>query len=312
LLIMSEFVQSLANCLVRSLGIVSLALPVFALADASVGEVRAQGATETTVVTPARSSRATLTSRTWAPYVAASYKVAFNGFDVGKFDFESSIKGSSYSLQGQAHLSALLGVFQWTGMTRTSGTLSGDRPRPAGYAFEFSGSGRSGFVKMGFSGSSVSSFSSFPLLPAPPGNIPIKDAHLKDVFDPLSAVMALSRGNLDNPCGRRLAIFDGKQRFDLVLSYKGTERLTEAKSSGQPDVVHVCRVRYIPIAGYAPNDEVKAMTQAAIEISLRPVPSANLLVPHQIVIPTAAGTATLTSERISITTPARAYIALVN
>jgi hypothetical protein len=42
------------------------------------------------------------------------------------------------------------------------------------------------------------------------------------------------------------------------------------------------------------------------------VPSANLLVPHQITIPTSAGTATLTSERISITTPAQTHIALVN
>jgi hypothetical protein len=309
---MSQFVQSLVYRVGRWVGIAALVVPAFAVADGAVGGTQAQEAAGTTVLTRARSSRSMLASRTWAPYVSASYKVAFNGFDVGRFEFESSIKGSSYSLVGQAQLSALLGVFQWTGTTRTSGTLSGDRPHPAGYAFEFSGTGRSGFVKMGFKGTTVSSFSSFPLLPPPPGNIPVKDAHLKGVFDPLSAVMALSRGNLDNPCGRRLAIFDGKQRFDLVLSYKGTERLTEAKSSGQPDVVHVCRVRYVPIAGYAPSDEVKAMTQAAIEISLRPIPSANLLVPHQIVVPTAAGTATLTSERISITTPARTYIALVN
>ena len=46
-----------------------------------------------------------------------------------------------------------------------------------------------------------------------------------------------------------------------------------------------------------------------IEISLRPVPSANLFVPHQIVIPTGAGTATLTAVRIQIVTPRNEQIA---
>lgn len=271
-----------------------------------------QSPAEASIVASPRALKAKTTSRTWAPYVSASYKVAFNGFDVGRFNFESSIKGSSYSLSGQAQLSALLGAFQWTGLTRTSGTLAGDRPRPMGYAFDFSGTGRSGSVKMGFGGNAVTSLSVYPTMPPLPGNVPVKDTHLKDVLDPLSAVIALSRGSLDNPCARRLSIFDGKQRFDLVLSFKTLERISDARTSGQPDIVHVCRIRYVPIAGYSPSDEVQAMTQAELEVSLRPIPSANLVVPHQITIPTSAGTATLTSERISITTPARVHIAVVN
>jgi hypothetical protein len=289
-----------------------LVVAAAAVGDGSAMPALGQGAAEAAIVTSPRTLKAKVTSRTWAPYVSASYKVAFNGFDVGRFNFESSIKGSSYALNGQAQLSALLGAFQWTGLTRTSGTLVGDKPRPSGYSFDFSGTGRAGSVKMGFSGNSVTNLNVFPTLPPLPGNVPVKDAHLKDVLDPLSAVIALSRGSLDNPCARRLSIFDGKQRFDLVLSFKNFERVGDARASGQPDIVHVCRIRYVPIAGFSPSDEVQAMTQAAIEVSLRPIPSANLIVPHQITIPTSAGTATLTSERISITTPARVHIALVN
>jgi hypothetical protein len=297
---------------VRAFSAIAFLLPVVAVADGAAGPAHSQGAAEAATVAPPRSPKRMVSSRTWAPHVSASYRVAFNGFDVGRFNFQSSIKGASYSLQGHAELSALLGAFQWSGMTRTSGKLSGDNPRPAGYGFDFSGTGRSGSVKMGFAGNAITSLSVYPTMPPLPGTLPVKDSHLKDVLDPLSAVIALSRGNLDNPCARRLSIFDGKQRFDLVLSPKGIERVGEARPGSQPDIVHVCRIRYVPIAGFAPSDEVQAMSRAAIEVSLRPVPSANLLVPHQITIPTSAGTATLTAERVSITTPAQTYIALVN
>ena len=51
--------------------------------------------------------------------------------------------------------------------------------------------------------------------------MPLREQHLKGVLDPLSAIMVLSRGSSANPCDRRLPIFDGKERFDLVFSYKG-------------------------------------------------------------------------------------------
>ena len=49
------------------------------------------------------------------------------------------------------------------------------------------------------------------------------------------------------------------------------------------------------------NEETRHLaTTDGIEVALRPVPSADLFVPYQITIPTGAGSATLTSERINI------------
>lgn len=251
------------------------------------------------------------TGQPWPSRVHAVYKVTFNGFDIGNFEFNSAVSGSSYTLSGDAKLSALLGAFTWQGVTRTSGALASDAPRPAGYTFNFQGTGRSGAVKLGFTGDSVSNVALVPPQPPAPTTVPVREPHLKGVLDPLSAVMALSRTSGANPCARKLSIFDGKQRFDLQLAFKRQEHVQDPRPTGQPGVAFVCRVKYQPIAGHKLNDETRAMAASdGIEVSLRPVPSANLFVPHQINIPTGAGTASLTAVRVQIVTPRNEQIAL--
>jgi hypothetical protein len=53
-------------------------------------------------------------------------------------------------------------------------------------------------------------------------------------------------------------------------------------------------------------------TTDAIEVSLRPVPSANVLVPYQITIPTMIGYATIVSKRVEIQAPGLPQIALLH
>jgi hypothetical protein len=248
----------------------------------------------------------------WPSRVEATYRVAFNGFEVGKFDFRADVTGSIYTVAGEARLSALLGAFKWESDTHSAGLVAGAAPKPAGYTFDFRGIGKEGSIKIGFQQGQVSSITSLPPKPPAPGTVPLREQHLKDVLDPLSAVLALSRTSNANPCGRRLPIFDGKQRFDLVFTYLRQQAVAETRPSGQPGVVFVCRVQYVPIAGHLMNEEMQHMaTTEGIEVSLRPVPSAALFVPYQIAIPTLAGSATLTSERINIVTRSE-LIALTN
>ncbi|HRD78195.1 MAG TPA: DUF3108 domain-containing protein [Hyphomicrobiaceae bacterium] len=271
----------------------------------------------TAQVVDAAVTKAAATSRAaarveWPSQVHASYQVAFNGMDVGRFDFQSSITGSSYTLTGNAELSALLGAFSWRGATRSFGTIAGENARPQSYLFDFAGTGKSGSLKMSFADNAVSGVTAVPTIPPTADTVPLTLAHLKGALDPLTAVIALSRGGT-SPCARRVPVFDGKQRFDLVLSYKGQEGVREAQPSGQPGVAIVCRVKYVPIAGHKLNAETRAMAESTgIEIAFRPVPTAGLFVPHRITIPTGAGTASLTSTRISIVTAKRNQIAFVH
>lgn len=248
----------------------------------------------------------------WPSQVVATYRIEFNGFDIGQFEFNSAVAGSGYTVSGDARLSALLGAFQWKGVTQTSGTLAGDAPRPAGYTFDYAGTGKQGAIRMGFTGDSVTHLAISPPQPPQPGVTQITQQHLKGVLDPLSALMAIARSDSANPCGRRLAIFDGKQRFDLTLSFKRQERVSELRPSGQPGVAYVCKVRYTPIAGHKANEETRTLAAThEIEVSLRPIPSANLFVPHQISMPTGAGTVRIRAQQVRIITP-REQIALVH
>jgi Protein of unknown function (DUF3108) len=251
-------------------------------------------------------------ARAWPTRVAAVYRITFGGFDVGRFHFESNVSEQGYTLSGNAELNALMGILNWQGATRSSGSVAGERPRPTAYTFDFKSNAKSGSVKMSFNAAGVSNVTAVPPQVPSRASVPVRDQHLKDVLDPLSAVMALTRGRTANPCGRKISIFDGKQRFDLALSFRRRERITEAHRSGQPGVGYVCRVRYIPIAGHKNNDETRQMADSTgIEVALRPVPSANLLIPYQITIPTIAGAAVLTSQRVDITTQGKKQIALV-
>lgn len=258
-------------------------------------------------------SSAPLAAEVWPSRVSAAYKVTFNGFEVGSFHFESTVNGRQYVLNGNAELSALLGIFKWKGVTHSTGTVAGDDLSPASYAFDFKSNSKTGSVLLNFADGRVASTTITP--PSRPSKeaVPVEEQHLKEVLDPLSAIMALSRGRAANPCGRKVAIFDGKQRFDLYFSFRRQSRVTEAVPSGQPGIGYVCRVRYLPIAGHKPHEKSNIATgDSGIEVAFRPIPSANLLVPYQITIPTLVGSAMLTAQRVEITGPGTKQIALVH
>jgi len=119
------------------------------------------------------------------------------------------------------------------------------------------------------------------------------------VLDPLSGVMALSLGNIAKPCEQKLPIFDGKQRFDLVFSPTG-----RSKGADQ-----VCRVRLVPISGHKKGEGAGSVIAGDIEVVMRPVPKANILIPYRVTVPTIIGAAVLASDRIEITMPDQKRIA---
>jgi len=247
----------------------------------------------------------------WPDKVTARYKVSFNGFDIGSFRFESSTANQTYSLAGSAELSLLLGAYKWSGVTSSKGVLAQGEPKPSEHAFEYKGGSKSGSVAMTFSKGRVANRTVVPPSSQSKRSVPLADQHLQGVLDPLSAVMAMSRGRVDDPCNQKIAIFDGKQRFDLVLSFSRQQRIKEAQPSGEPGLGYVCRVRYIPIAGHKMNKTIASMSaNTGIEVVLRPIPSANIVIPYQVKIPTFAGSAVLTSQRVEITTGMK-QIALV-
>lgn len=255
---------------------------------------------------------ATAETVTEAPIeISGQYSIYFNGFDIGSVRIDQRTAGRTYSASSQVQISALLGAFRWKGVTRSAGTMNAGTLSPSGYDFQYEGTSKSGSVRIGFAKGSVTSLTALPETIDPPDLVPLRPADIKSVIDPLSAVVAVSRPAA-RPCGRNLAIFDGKQRFDIAL----IETRREAVSAGRNDTTVqgiVCRVKYTPVAGYRANDDTEALAAStAIEVTFRPVAEAGIWAPYRVAIPTIAGTVALEATRYDINAPGLAQIALVD
>lgn len=249
----------------------------------------------------------------WPSRVDADYQITFNGFDIGNFEFHSDIDRGMYRLNGDAKISALLGVFQWRGITQSSGAVRGTAARPAGYSFDFATNKKRGSVKMGFNGGAVNAVRALPVMPEHPHTIPVSKSDLQGVLDPLTAVMALTRGPQTEPCTMQLPVFDGKQRFNLIFRPKSRERINASQAAGGVGVGFVCGVQYQPISGFRPGQATRDMAERTdIEIVLRPVAGTAIMMPHEIRIPTAAGTVRLTAKRISVRQQIRGRMAFAD
>ena len=236
--------------------------------------------------------------------VDAGYRVTLNGFDLGTFSFKSNVSDSQYTLHTHVELSALLGVFRWKGVTQVSGSVGAKRPSPSDFRFDYESSVRNGSVIMGFDKNNVDHVTVLPVVREPADTVPLERKHLSDVLDPLSAILVLTHSEAATPCGRTVAIFDGKQRFNISLHE--ARKVTLA----QGETATVCRVKYTPLSGYRANAETRQLAQTKdIEITFRMVPAAKLMVPQSVSVPTGAGTARIDLERISIQLPERGRVA---
>ncbi len=247
----------------------------------------------------------------WPARVSATFEVEFGGLSIGKFDFNSSTNGQAYVLNGGGKLSLLFGALKWSGNAEATGKVAADGAHPQSFGFSFNSSNKSGSTRMAYTGNTITNVTREPNKPPKEGTVPVLPQHLIGVLDPMSAMLAVSKGASGNPCSRRIPIYDGRARYDLVLSPKGTVQLSELRPSGQPATGYVCRVKYIPIAGHKPDEETSAMARSSdIELVLRPIPSANVFIPYSVSIPTMAGTAVLKAKRVDITTSGQQQIAL--
>lgn len=235
--------------------------------------------------------------------VDATYKVKFTALgDIGHFRFNSKIEGEAYTLQAEAKIDTA--VFDYRGNMTSKGaiTATGITAQPADYTYNYK---QKTFLKkkkikalnIAFTGPSVGKVT--PYDPPSPKAVPVTPEQLTHVLDPLSGVMALSLSDLKNPCDRKLPIYDGKQRFDVVF--------TPARRAGAD---HVCNVRLVPISGHKPDGGSLSVVNGKIELVMRPVPKANIVIPYSVTVPTIVGTATLMSEKVDITMPDQQRIAL--
>ena len=112
---------------------------------------------------------------------------------------------------------------------------------------------------------------------------------------------AWKNGSL-NPdgCNRKFRIFNGRERFDVVLSYLRQTNVTRTTRRGYSGPGIVCRARYVPVAGHRTDkDEIEYVANLNnLEAVLVPMPDSDLLIPWRVVFPTPLGNAVVQQGNI--------------
>lgn len=243
--------------------------------------------------------------------VEARYRLHYNGIGVGHLHINSSSVGGNYTVSGSGKVSALFGAVSWSGSSSVSGALQAGEPAPQAYAFDWRHNKKGGAIKLGFKDRTATDVSVTPPPGPHPDTVPLAEAHKAGVLDPVSAILALTKPDKRPPCDRRVGIFDGKQRYDIVLSAKRMTQLPAPTAGGQPETAHVCRAMYVPIAGHRDNEATK--TYAAnrdVEVVMRRVPGSAMHIPYSVTVPTFWGTGSMVTDRIDIVTPGAGRVAL--
>jgi len=254
------------------------------------------------------------TGRPEAGRLVASYDAGLAGINLGEFQVTARLAGSSYEMAAQGRFSLLAGlVFKATGKSTSNGTIADASPRPARYTFSFDDSKKRQRLRMTFARGTVTDVTIDP--PKRHGrDVPVTAAHLKDVLDPLTAAFLSVRSDAPagdvSVCNQTVRVFDGRQRFDIVLSPKRSETLGTGAPKGLGGRAAVCRVRYKPISGYRPDHPgVEYMTKNdEVEAWLVPVPGTDFYIPYKILVPTTwgSGTVELTGLKANLGTLQRA------
>ena len=239
--------------------------------------------------------------------ITAVYRVDLAGFNLGNFRLTTQFRGTDYEMRGEGRFSVLSGlVFDWRGTTASKGRFNGTGPEPAMYSLNFQGGDKSQQLRMTFDGGAVTQISRVPKKRPNPHVIPIPTEQLEGVRDPMTAAFLFARSGNPNGdpkvCDQTIPVFDGEARFNLMLEPKRTVKLQKNSSTGYSGFAAVCRVKFIPISGYRPdNPGIKLISETnEIEVWLVSLPGTEMYVPYRIVLPTLVGYGYATSTSFQI------------
>jgi hypothetical protein len=237
------------------------------------------------------------TSLAGANRIITIYRVDLAGFNLGDFRVTTTLRGDDYEMRGEGRFKILEGlIYEWRGVTASSGRVTNAGPEPATYALSYADSAKMGEqLRMTFDGRAVTDVSIYPSKRPEPHTIPVTKEQLEGVLDPLSG--AFLSAHSDNPngdltvCNQTLPVFDGRQRYDLVVTPKRSVTVKRTTPAGYGGPAVICGVKFIPIAGYQPdNPGIRLMQQSnEIEVWLIPVRGMQMYVPYRIVLPTPVG-----------------------
>jgi hypothetical protein len=237
----------------------------------------------------------------------AEYTVTIAGIPIGRGNWIIEISDDQYTAAASGATTGVLRFFTGArGTGAVHGTVSAGQPVPNTYGATITYDRRVDDVHISLVGGNVTDFAAEPPLPPAPERIPVTDADRRGVTDPMTSMLNRVAGTGDpvvpEACNRKVAVFDGRVRYDLHSEFRRIETVKAERGYEGPAVV--CAVFFTPIAGYVPDrPAIKYLvTLHDAEVWLAPIAGTRVLVPFRFSMPTPLGQGLLQATQfVSVT-----------
>jgi hypothetical protein len=224
----------------------------------------------------------------------AQYEASLAGLPIGKGTWVIELGEKDYTLAASGMTTNLMKLFTGGKASATAqGAIVSGQFAPANYAASINTKKKTDEIRVTLSGGNVKDFRVDP--PPEPNDerVPVTDAMRRGVLDPMTGAIARVPGSGDmrapEACQRHIAVFDGRMRYDLQLSYKRMDHVQSKKGYAGPVVV--CQLVFVPIGGHIPDRyAIKYLAKARdAEVWLAPMIGTRLMVPYRMQIETPFG-----------------------
>jgi hypothetical protein len=235
----------------------------------------------------------------------AAYTATLLGIPLGQIYWTVEVGEQRYAAVAAGSTVGLLRIFaHGHGTAKAHGTIDAHGAAASDFMVNYQAGNSADEIKIAFSGGKAKETLAHPPKPDPSG-VPLTDAHRVGVVDPMTALLVGVPGSGDlvvpAACERKIAVFDGKMRFDLQLAFKRIEQVRANAGYQGPAVV--CALYFSPLAGYDIGRSGVRYLKAErdMEIWLAPIAGTRMVVPFRVSVPTPLGLGVLQATRFVLT-----------
>lgn len=223
------------------------------------------------------------------------YSVSLGALPIAKASFLTEVNDQNYKISANFRSYGLVDIIsRISGESTVSGQLSGQSMRAQHYRLVYQAGKKTSIYDVSYDNGNVTkTVVDPPPKPRSASWIPVTDADLKSVFDPISGLIVPDG---EAVCPRTLPIYDGESRMDIVMTPKGTRSFTAGDVEGE---AVVCSVRYVPKSGFRKGRKDIEYMQSATGMEIWFAKTAQLKVyaPVYARVPTRMGTLYVTAVK---------------
>jgi hypothetical protein len=204
---------------------------------------------------------ALILSLAWRPAAASPdrmnlfYEVFSGGFHVLNFELDLALAPERYDVTARINSAGFVGWFlSWRQVAESRGALGPDMVSPELHRSQAEFRGRQRSVEIDYDSGKVGDVRVVPPAREDEGRDEVPVERRREAIDPISSILgAIRRISAGQGCGGRLPVFDGRRRYDLVLTDR-KQGTGLPQLAGAPSEKIQCDFVYEPIAGHNRRD----------------------------------------------------------